>query len=125
MKYGVKVIFTYSVDNDKEKFYEETIYMVEAKSFEDAYEKVEKYINKYDFDHMNPKNRLVKREKIELLDCFLAFEEEDNVQEIYSSTTKNKTSLSEEDFYNAITTQCDADELYDLRYKEFNKNDGI
>jgi hypothetical protein len=40
MKYGVKVIFTYSVEPDNRKFYEESIYLVEAESFEDAYEKV-------------------------------------------------------------------------------------
>ena len=41
MKYGVKVILTYSVEPDNRKFYEESIYLVEAESFEDAYEKVE------------------------------------------------------------------------------------
>ena len=42
------------------------------------------------------------------------------MQEIYSVTLKNKFSLSEEDFYEAITNQCDAEEMYDLRYDEFN-----
>ena len=31
-----------------------------------------------------------------------------------------KSSLSEEEFYEAITNQCDAEEMYDLRYDEFN-----
>ena len=53
--------------------------------------------------------------------CVLAFNEEDGVQEIYSTTFKNKSSLSEEDFYKAITNQCDVEELYVLRYEEFNK----
>ena len=46
--------------------------------------------------------------------------EEDGVQEVYSATFNNKSSLSENDFYKAITAQCDADELFDLRYEEFN-----
>ena len=55
-----------------------------------------------------------------LVDNGYAFDEEEDVQEIYSSTMKNKTSLSEEEFYNVIKSQCDVDEMYDLRYKEFN-----
>ena len=42
------------------------------------------------------------------------------MQEVYSTTFNNKSSLSENDFYKAITAQCDADELFDLRYEEFN-----
>ena len=37
MKYGVKVIFTYSVEPDNRIFYEETIYLVDAESFDNAY----------------------------------------------------------------------------------------
>ncbi len=36
---------------------------------------------------------------------------------------KNKTSLTENEFYDAITNQCNAKELYNLRYQEFNKSD--
>ena len=122
MKYGVKVMFTYSIEPDNRKFYEETIYMVEADSFDDAYEKAEKHVYKFDFDHLNPKGQMVKREKVDFLDCFLAFDEEYGVQEVYSATTKNKTSLTEEEFYKAITKRCDADEMYDQRNQEFNKS---
>ena len=120
MKYGVKVIFTYSVEPDNRKFYEESIYLVDAESFDDAYEKAEEYTKEIDLEHTNPKGQKVKTEKIDFVDCFLAFDEEDGVQEIYSATFKNKSSLSEEGFYKAITNQCDADELFDLRYEEFN-----
>ena len=120
MKYGVKVIFTYSVEPDNQKFYEESIYLVDAESFDDAYEKAEEYTKEIDLEHTNPKGQKVKTEKIDFVDCFLVFDEEDGVQEIYSTTFKNKSSLSEECFYKAITNQCDADELFDLRYEEFN-----
>jgi len=120
MKYSVKVIFTYSVEPDNRKFYEESIYLVEAESFEDAYEKAEEYTRGFDLEHTNPKGQKVKTEKIDFVDCFLTFDEEDGVQEIYSSTLKNKSSLSEEAFYEAITNQCDSEEMYDLRYDEFN-----
>ena len=48
MKYGVKVIFTYSVEPDNRKFYEESIYLVYAESFDDAYEKAEEYTKEID-----------------------------------------------------------------------------
>ena len=120
MKYGVKVILTYSVEPDSRKFYEESIYLVDAESFEDAYEKAEEYTRGFDLEHTNPKGQKVKTEKIDFVDCFLAFDEEDGVQEIYSATLKNESSLSDEDFYETITNQCDAEEMYDLRYDEFN-----
>ena len=121
MKYGVKVIYTYSVGEDCRKFYEEQILSVNAESFDDAYEKAEQYTSEYDTDHTNPNGEMVKTEKVEFVDCFLAFDEEGDVQEIYSSTTQNKTSLTDEQFYIAISNQCTNEELYDLRYEEFNK----
>lgn len=120
MKYGVKVIFTYSVEPDNQKFYEESIYLVDAESFDDAYKKAEEHTKDFDLEHINPKGQKVKTEKIDLIDCFLAFDEEDGAQEVYSTTFKNKSPLSEEDFYKAITNQCAAEEMYDMRYDEFN-----
>lgn len=120
MKYGVKVIFTYSAEPDNRKFYEESIYLVDAESFDDAYEKAEEYTRGFDLEHTNTKGQKVTTEKIDFVDCFLAFDEEDGVQEVYSTTFQNKSSLTEEEFYEAITNQCDADGMYDLRYEEFN-----
>ncbi len=120
MKYGVKVILTYSVEPDNRKFYEESIYLVDAESFEDAYEKAEEYTIGFDLEHTNPKGQKVKTEKIDFVDCFLTLDEENGVQEIYSTTFKNKSFLSDEDFYEAITNQCNTEEMYDLRYDEFN-----
>lgn len=124
MKYGVKVLFTYSVEPDKRKFYEESIYLVEAESFDDAYDKAEKYADGFEAEHINPKGQKVKTEKIDFVDCFIAVDEENGVQEVYSSMFKNRTLLEEDEFYSAITTQCDAEELFDLRYREFNENTG-
>ena len=121
MKYGVKVIYTYSVGKDCRKFYEEQILSVNAESFDEAYEKAEQYTAEYDTEYTNPNGELVKKEKVEFVDCFLAFDEEGDVQEIYSSTTKNKTSLTDEQFYIAISNQCTNEELYGLRYEDFNK----
>ena len=120
MKYGVKVIFTYSVEPDNQKFYEKSIYLVDAESFDEAYKKAEEYTKDVDLEHTNPKGQKVETEKIDFIDCFLAFDEENGVQEIYSTTFKNNSSLSEEEFYKAITIQCAGEEMYALRYEEFN-----
>ena len=37
-----------------------------------------------------------------------------------ATTEVRGTNLKEEEFYHVITDQCDPDELYDLRYAEFN-----
>ena len=92
MKYSVKVIFTYSVEPDNRKFYEESIYLVDAETFDDAYEKAEEYTREFELEYTNPKGQKVKTEKIDFIDCFLAFDEEDGVQEIYSATLKNESS---------------------------------
>lgn len=123
MKYGVKVIFTYSVEPDNRRFYEESIYLVDAESFDDAYKKAEEYASGYDLEYINPKGQKAKTDKIDFVDCFLALDEEDGVQEIYSTIFKNNSSLSENDFYKAITDECDAEELFDLRYQEFNQGE--
>ncbi|MBQ9134047.1 MAG: DUF4288 domain-containing protein [Clostridia bacterium] len=120
MKYGVKVICTYSVGENCRKYYEQSVLSVNADSFDEAYKKAEKYVNKNCDEHTNPNGECVKTEKVEFLDCFLAMDEEEDVQEIYAAYTKNKTPLKEEEFYNVITDQCHPDELYDLRYAEFN-----
>ena len=44
MIYGVKVIHTYMVGEDDQRFYEELILRVKAQSFDEAYEKAEKYM---------------------------------------------------------------------------------
>ena len=120
MKYGVKVVYTYSVGEKKKKYYEEQILLVDADSFDEAYKKAEAYISDYDTEYINPAKEIVKTENIEILDCFEAFDADGDVQEIYSSTTKNRSSLTEEEYYQLITDQCEADEMTDLRYEEFN-----
>lgn len=120
MKYGVKVLYTYSVGKDNRYFYETQILSVEAQSFDEAYTKAEAYLSHCEKEHMNPHNETVKTEKIEIIDCFSAFDEDGDIQEIYSCVTRNQSPLSEQDFYSVITHQCDDDEMFILRYKEFN-----
>lgn len=117
MLYSVKVLYTYVVGDNRKTFYETSILSVEASSFDQAYEKVEHYVRNGETEHINPNGEMVKTVKVDLLDCFMAFDEMDGVREIYSSTTRNCGGLSEEAFYNAITYQCDVEDTLDLRYK--------
>ena len=78
MIYGVKVIHTNTVGSDDRRFYEEMILTVNAESFDEAYEKAEKYIQRYMQDdvceYTNIYNETVKTLRIEAVDCFLALE---------------------------------------------------
>ena len=114
MKYTVKVLYTYSVG--QKKFYETSILLTDADSFDEAYEKAERFVAQNNDEYTNIKGEAVKTEKVELLDCFCAYDDEDGVSEIYSSFTKNNTGLPENNFYEALTTQCNEEELIDLRH---------
>ena len=120
MTYGVKVIHTHVVGENGKKFYEELILRVEADSFDEAFEKAEKYMENDVCDYTNTNGENVKTLKIEAVNCFLSFDSEGDVQEIYSSFSMNTTSLSEEEYYDAITSDCDEKERYPLRNKDFN-----
>ncbi len=114
MKYGVKVMYTYCVEN--KNFFEESILMLQASSFEDALDKAEDYIKDCESEYTNCDDNIVKLEKTEVLDCFLIYED-DEVVEVYSSFSTNKTTFSDDEFYRAITDIADTKELYELRHK--------
>ena len=114
MKYGVKVIYTYCVED--KRFFEESILMLQASSFDDALDKAENYIKNSEREYTNCDDNIVRLEKSEVLDCFLIYEDDDII-EAYSSFSTNKTSLSDDDFYKAISDIADAEKLYPLRHK--------
>lgn len=120
MTYGVKVIHTKTVGENDQRYYEELILRVDADSFDDAYEKAACYMKDAACEYKNPKGDTVKTLRIEAVDCFLAYEPEGDVQEMYSSFSRNHSSLTEEEFYNAISTSCVEEELRPLRNAEFN-----
>ena len=121
MIYGVKIIHTHTVGNDDRRFYEELILKVTAESFDEAYEKSERYMQNCISDYTNINGERVKTLNIEAIDCFLAFDPEEDVQELYSSFSVNDSSLPEEEYYKLITSACDVEQLRALRNKDFNK----
>ena len=120
MIYGVKVIHTYIVGEDNHRFYEELILRVKAQSFDEAYEKAEKYMQDANCEYINIYGKMVKTLQIKAIDCFLAFDMEADVQELYSSFSANRYSLTEEEYYESIISPCTEKELRALRNKEFN-----
>ena len=119
--YGVKILLKHTVDDEKTTvFFEELIVEVKASSFDEAYKIAEEYAERYCDEHINPYGQSVKCEIYKMVDCFLSFDEEDNVREVYSMITKNKTQISDDEFAGILTYKCDREEMYVLRYEEFN-----
>lgn len=121
MLYGVKVIHIHEVGTAKKRIYEELILTVNASSFEDAYEKAERYMQDAVCEYTNVNGETVKTVNIEAVDCFLAFDPENDVQEVYSAFSVNKTALSEEDYYDVIASACDENDMRALRNIEFSE----
>lgn len=120
MIYGVKVIHTHIIGENARRFYEELILRVEAQSFDEAYEKAEKYMQDEVREYTNIYGEKVKTFRIEAVDCFLAYDEEEDVQEVYSSFSTNRSTLTDDEYYEAIISSCAEEELRPLRNKEFN-----
>ena len=120
MTYGVKIIHTYVVGNDEQRFYEEIILKVTAASFDEAFDKAETYMSTEPCEYTNTEGKTVKTLKIEAVQCFEAFESEGDVQEIFSAFSVNRTRASEEDYYAAISDSCDEADCRPLRNAEFN-----
>ena len=119
MIYGVKVIHTRTVGEHDQRYYEELILRVEADSFDSAYEKAECYMKDAVCEYKNQKGDTVKTLRIEAVNCFLAYEPEGDVQEMYSSFSRNNRSLTEEEYYEAICSSCTEEELRPLRNAGF------
>ncbi len=119
MIYGVKVIHVLTVENSDRRYYEELILRVEANSFDEAYRKAEHYMKDAVCEYKNLKGETVKTLSIEAVDCFLVYESDGDVQEVYSSFSINCSSLTEEEYYKTITFACGEKEMRPLRNSEF------
>ena len=115
--YSIKIIFKNEVENGPVIF-EESVLMVKAASFDEAYDKAEKYTREWletDSDYVNMYGLNVHRSVVCYADCFEIIEEE-NCTEVYSSYKMNRSSLSLEDYIGVLTNSCSAEELKNLRH---------
>ena len=78
MKYSVKLIVRYTVETG-EVFLEESILMLEAASFEDAYSKAEKYVEEDGlFEYDNLFGKKVRKQVVSYVDCFSVYDAHSN-----------------------------------------------
>lgn len=108
--YGVKLIFKYYIQGENpQTLYEERILSVYAISFDEAYEKAEKYAEAYCRQYENINGDRVTVSFYKAVDCFLCEDAENDVREIYSGFMK-----AEDNF---CSDPCEASELRILRQK--------
>ena len=95
-KYSVKLIIR-SVVETGEVFLEESILMIKAASFDDAYEKAERYAAESGIcdAYRNCKGQLVTLEVVSYADCFLVFDDDEEVTEVYSSIKIPNETMTE------------------------------
>ena len=114
MKYSVRLLLQYTVDGG-DTFFEDSVVMFEAASFEGAYDKADRYVkdNGLTEPYRNAEGFTVKC-KARVVDCFSVIEEDDGT-EVYSIFRKNRTPLSDTDFSAILTDGCSAEERKPLR----------
>ena len=115
MKYSVKMLIRHAVESG-EVFIEESIIMLEADSFDDAYLKAEKYVkdNEIVFSYDNMYGQRVESEVISFTDCFAVYDDED-VIEVYSSMIKCGNDLPEDSVIAFFEETCDRQDMLPLR----------
>ena len=113
-RYGLKMF--YRMTAGSRVFYEESVVMLWAESFDDAYKKAEIYAKDMcGCDYINICGETVKTELVDIVDCFIVYEEENGVTEVYSRYMQNKTPLSEEKFIDLLSDSSTVEERYPLR----------
>ena len=80
----------------------------------EAFAKAEEYANTYCFEYINVSGDKVSTEVYSLEDCYLIYEEDNDVREVYSCITGNK------DAGKVWSNSCTSEEMKELRNIEFN-----
>ncbi|MBR2953310.1 MAG: DUF4288 domain-containing protein [Clostridia bacterium] len=110
--FGVKLIYKYVVHSpNPQVLYEEQILKICADSFDDAYQKTDKYIESYIDKYTNINGDAVEISLKKVVDCFKCYNDSD-VEEIYSGFL----SL-DDNALKSITTPCETEELMILRHE--------
>lgn len=111
--FGVKIVYEYVIYNQNPQvLYEEQILKIVADSFDEAYQKAEQYIESYLDEYTNINGNTVKKSLYKVVDCFKCYEEENDIQELYSGFLK-----LDDNALKSITTPCETEELQILRHE--------
>lgn len=137
--YSVKLIFENIISGEPEpdnidenytnryKTYEESIMLVKAQSFDQAYKIAENRAKKYENEYTNPYGELVKHKFLESIHCFLILDESLTTEtELYWRTLRVDKNMEKEDFLDSYypETQIDSSDIdynFVLRNRKFNK----
>ncbi len=136
MTYSVKLLFKISIIgkpqvslvdsfyNDIEIFYEQSIIMLSANSFDEAYEKAEEFAKLQQDDYINKYGQRVEYRFFDYFDCFIVIEEvplnlNNEIIECYSCyfyDDIDKNERYKDDCYaEKMLSQACADETHKLR----------
>lgn len=117
--YALKIF--YRMTAGSEVFYEESVVLLKAESFDEAYEKAEIHAKDVcEYEYVNLYGDQVKTELVDIVDCFQAFDEDNGVREVYSRIMRNRTPMNEEEFIDLLTDDCTVEERMPLRNRAFN-----
>jgi|GEM_PF-1232214 len=108
--YGVKLIYRSNVTrkpipermeanfSDTHTFFEESIVLVHAQSFEHAYTIAEHKARENEETYVNPYGQTVECKLVEAIDCYLVGDEIGGGTEIYSSITPVEKEITSEEY---------------------------
>ena len=115
MKYSVKMVVRHTVETG-EVFLEESILMLDASSFDDAYSKAEQYVNNNEINctYENMFGKRVQSKVVSFVDCFSVYDDDD-VVEVYSSIRKCSDGLCEDTLMKFFENLCSRQEMLPLR----------
>ncbi|WP_169907772.1 DUF4288 domain-containing protein [Priestia abyssalis] len=107
------------------KTYEESIILVKAPSFDQAYVTAEKEAKEAEVDYLNPYDEMVEWKFVESLDCFKLLDEKlQSSTELYSRYLRVPKDISKEKvishYYPETTLEEEVDYNLILRNKDFN-----
>ncbi|MDG0791267.1 DUF4288 domain-containing protein [Cohnella ginsengisoli] len=110
---------------DTHKTYEESMMLVKAQSFEQAYAIAEKKAKREELDYRNPYDQKVEWRLVRALDCFALFDEElKSGTELYSRNLRVPKEVPGEDvirhYYPETVEDSEIDPYFVLRLKEYN-----
>lgn len=111
--YGVKLVYKYAVHSQvPQELYEEQILKIYAESFDEAYQKADKYVESYIDKYTNINGDIVEISLYKEVDCFKCYNDDSDIEEIYSGFLKLG-----DDALKSITTPCEIEEMKILRHK--------
>lgn len=122
--YGVRLLMQFVIENESRKFYEESVRLVHAESFDDALKKAEKIAENENLEYTNIQGKKVTFKIYGSVEAFVIYDKisfEDGA-EVFS--TVFEINDTEDDPIKKCFSSCSADDMYILRNIEFNADSG-